>query len=251
MDNRVLDGICRGIMKKGIFHRKGKKGTVFQILVILLLVFIFLFSIYKIVEKIIIPLIRFIIEELILSSTYLLLAISIIIIIFILYFARSKTAEITDWIQPSIHSLSRKEISRIIFLNLFTIYPLFREYNIKDRELTGLKKKQKGLINDTDKTFNITDDYRQKKLKCQEKYKEKGLSCASRIEIDILSDKISREDEEKNKLQKQTADLEFLIRSKIEDLDKLNEKAYCTIMQAKIRYDEIYKKHIKFKKMAK
>ena len=164
----------------------------------------------------------------------------IAIIAFVVYRVYSKQNKITKWIQPSIISLTKSEISISVLLNLFCVAPIYNRYSNEYRKYNGFENKLLNLGNNIKQISDTIEDYEKKIMIC--KNREELFSSATKIEIGILRDKISIETDKKDRLEKQYLNLKNLMKNKSDELDKLKKDVHGFIIGHKKGYKEKYKK---------
>ena len=162
------------------------------------------------------------------------------IIAFVVYRVHSKRNEITEWIQPSIESMTEPEISSVVFLNLFHIAPIHNRYNNKYKKYNGFKNELQNLKKEIWRTSGTIEDYQKKIRIC--KNRGEPISPATKTEIGILRDKISNETDNKDRLKNQYSNLENLMKKKGDELDKLKKDTHGFIIGHKKGYQEKYEK---------
>lgn len=162
------------------------------------------------------------------------------IIAFVVYRVHSKRNEITEWIQPSIVSMTEPEISSVVFLSLFHIAPIYNRYNNEYKKYSELKNELQNLKKEIWRTSSTIEDYQKKIRIC--KNRGEPISPATKTEIGILRDKISNETDNKDRLENQYSNLENLMKKKGDELDKLKKDAHGFIIGHKKGYKEKYEK---------
>ena len=158
----------------------------------------------------------------------------IAIIAFVVYRVHSKRNEITEWIQPSIVSMTEPEISSVVFLSLFHVAPIYNRYNNEYKKYNGLENELQNLEKEIWRTSGTIDDYQKKIRIC--KNRGEPISPATKTEIGILRDKISNETDNKDRLENQYSNLENLMRKRGDELDKLKKDTHGFIIGHKKGY---------------
>jgi len=164
----------------------------------------------------------------------------IAIIVFVVHRVHSKQNEIIKWIQPSIESMTKAEISSVIFLNLFHVAPIYNRYNNKYKKFNELETKLHNVKKEIERTSDGIEDHQKKIRIC--KNRGEPISPATKTEIGILRDKISNETDNKDRLENQYSNIENLMKKKRYELDKLKNDAHGFIIGHKKGYKEKYEK---------
>ena len=165
---------------------------------------------------------------------------TVAIIVFVVYRVHSKRNKITEWIQPSIVSMTEPEISSVIFLNLFHVAPIYNRYTNEYKKYNELENELQNLKKEIWRTAGTIEDYQKKIMIC--KNRGEPISPATKTEIGILRDKISNETDNKGRLENQYSNLENLMKKKGDELDKLTKDAHGFIIGHKKGYKEKYEK---------
>ena len=185
----------------------------------------------------------------VISKIYQIISLLFLFVIVSLIF--NKIFKITDWAQPTILSLSKKETRLIVIYKIAELYSLFNKYEKEKKEIIELEATQKKIRNEINKVLNIINNYEKRKpeLIFQEKYGNKLISRTSKTEKDILLRKIIKENEKKVNLEDRSINLEKNISDKKTDLEEINQEARATIIEnykeKRNYYNEKYRNYIK------
>lgn len=164
--------------------------------------------------------IQFIISHLI--ETFLFFA-----VLFIFFSILSLINTITTWIQPSNSILTKSETSRLVFLNLLSLAPMYYKYYKEKKkhsklqiELDNIKKESSNCLTKIikyDKDIDIMNN-------------KKSFKPATPHELSIIEDKKLKVTEYKISLDAQDLNLSDDIKSLKGIIDEINEKAHEFIM---------------------